>query len=99
MPKQPTLKRNRPQNKAENISEALVVEKGLDRINNPSDRRTKDFGTPMNLYEHELFIQVEKALKEEFTSFGGKVSRRSLARAWIVERIKEEAKSRGITEK
>lgn len=64
----------------------------------PDAKKTRDFNVPMNEYEHSLFEQVEKLLKDELAQYGAKTSRRSLARQWLTERIKEEAEKRGLVE-
>ena len=93
---QPTLRRKRLSNKNFDLKEEkVVIEKGLDNVE-LSDRRTKDFGVPMRPQEYELFMQVECAYKKELLAVGARVPRRSLGRAWLIERIKKEAGLRGI---
>ena len=41
-------------------------------------------------------MKVECAYKKELLAVGARVSRRSLGRAWLIERIKKEAELRGI---
>ncbi len=62
----------------------------------PQANQTKNMGVPLNDWEQALFAELESHIRDELAAMGAKVSRRSLARAWLVERIKQEAQKRGL---
>lgn len=71
-----------------------MVKKGSDEP--ISSGKTTDFGVPLSAEEHKLFTDLEELISAEMAVYGGKASRRSLARLWLVERIRAEAEKRGL---